>query len=158
MTDTIEQTGDILENSQELLENPEVKGAISGFFKWIGSKIFANKKSAKEKLALIEQQKADSNTISGLKANLEFVLEDNEELQKELKEKVHEIDLLLKKAKTQIKKTNKISEIGDQNKLYQDIAGNVTDNSINQNHSGTGDNVGGDYVGGDKISGNKEVK
>lgn len=135
-----------------------MKGAISGFLSWIGSKIFLNKKATNEKLALIEQQKADAVTIAGLKANLELMLDGNEELQKELAEKVKEVDLLLKQAGVQTTKTNTINATGN-NKIYQDINNStITDNSINQTHSGTGHNIGGDYVGGDKISGNKEVK
>jgi len=158
MNELIQQTGNILAQSQELLKQPEVKGAISGFLSWIGTKIFANKKATQEKLALIEQQKADAETITALKANLEFMLDGNDELQKELAEKVKEVDLLLKQAGTQITKTNSINATGN-NKIYQDINNStIIDNSINQNHSGTGHNIGGDYVGGDKISGDKTVK
>ena len=145
MTELIEQTVNIFAQSQELLKRPEVKGVVSGFLSWIGSKIFANKKATKEKLALIEQQKAEAETIAGLKSNLEFVLEGNDELQKQLEEKVKEVDLLLKQAGVQITKTNTINITGNNNKTYQDINNStITDNSINQNHSGTGDNVGHD--------------
>jgi hypothetical protein len=106
---------------------------------------------------LIEQQKADAETIAGLKANLELMLDGNDELQKQLAEKVKEVELLLKQAGSQITKTNTINATGN-NKIYQDINNStITDNSINQNHSGTGHNIGGDYVGGDKISGDKKI-
>lgn len=49
------------------------------------------------------------------------------------------------------------SEITQENR-QNERTGTITDNSINQTHSGTGHNIGGDYVGGDKISGNKDVK
>ncbi|KXX70866.1 hypothetical protein [Flammeovirga sp. SJP92] len=48
----------------------------------------------------------------------------------------------------------KVTQENQQNEL----TGTNTDNSTNQTHSGTGNNIGGDYVGGDKISGNKIVK
>lgn len=133
MSDIMQQTGEILDKSQELLKEPMVKGAISGFLKWIGDKIFANKKSVKEKLALIEQQKADTNTISGLKANLEFVLEDNEELRKELEEKVKAIDLLLKQSGIETNKTNSQVVSGDGAIGVQDVSdsSNVTINQGN---------------------------
>ena len=147
MNELIQQTGYILAQSQELLKQPEIKGVISSFLSWIGSKIFANKKSSKEKLALIEQQKADAETIAALKANLEFVLEDNEDLQKELSEKVKEIELLLKQRDLKINKTSTVNISGDGNKVYQDVNNStITDNSINQNHSGIGDNIGGDKI------------
>lgn len=149
MNELIQQTGNILAQSQELLKQPEVKGAVTGFLSWIGSKLFANKKATQEKLALIEQQKADAETIAGLKSNLEFVLDGNDELQKELAEKVKEVDLLLKQAGVQTTKTNSINITGNSNKVYQDINNStITDNSINQTHSGTGDNVGRDKITG----------
>lgn len=149
MNELIQQTGNILAQSQELLKQPEVKGAISGFLSWIGSKIFANKKATQEKLALIEQQKADADTISNLKANLEFMLDGNDELQTELAEKVKEVDLLLKQAGVQTTKTNTANITGNSNKVYQDINNStITDNSINQTHNGTGDNVGRDKITG----------
>lgn len=149
MAELIQQTGNILTQSQELLKQPEVQGAVTGFLSWIGKKIFANKKSTQEKLALIEQQKADAATIEGLKSNLEFVLEDNEELQKELAEKVKELDSVLKKVGVNINKNNTVNITGDGNKVYQDISNStITDNSTNQTHSGTGDNVGRDKITG----------
>ncbi|MEA3450515.1 MAG: hypothetical protein U9Q83_01275 [Bacteroidota bacterium] len=149
MTELIQQTGNILAQSQELLKLPEVKGAVSGFLSWIGSKIFANKKATQEKLALIEQQKADADTIAGLKSNLEFVLDGNDELQKELAEKVKEVDTILKQAGVQTNKTNTVNITGNSNKVIQDVNNStITDNSINQTHSGTGDNVGRDKITG----------
>jgi hypothetical protein len=147
MNELIQQTENILAQSQELLKQPEVKAVVSSFLSWIGNKIFANKKSAQEKLALVEQLKANTDTITVLKANLEFVLDGNEELQKELTEKVKEVDLLLKKAGVQTSKNNAVNITGNSNKVYQDINNStITDNSINQTHSGTGDNVGRDKI------------
>ena len=71
-----------------------VKTASSGFITWLGN--LFTKKSAKEKVRLIAENKQNQETIAGLKANLEFILEDNEELQNELSEKVKSLDLLLK--------------------------------------------------------------
>ncbi len=45
MNEVLQQTGNILTQSQELLKQPAVKGAVSGFLSWIGSKIFAGKKA-----------------------------------------------------------------------------------------------------------------
>jgi len=132
MTDLIQQTGNILAQSQELLKEPEVTGAISEFLHWIGKKIFGNKKATQEKLALIEQHKADKETIASLKSNLEFVLEGNEELQKKLEEKVKEVDLLLKKSGEQITKTNTVTITGDGNNVIHDVNNsNITYNSNN---------------------------
>lgn len=149
MNELIQQTGQLLTQSQELLKNPGVKQAVTGFLSWIGNKIFANKKATKEKLALIEQQKANAETISSLKANLEFVLDGNDELQNELAEKVKEINTLLKKAGVQITKTNTTNVEGDNNIVNQDLNNStITINTNNHTHSGTGDNVGGDKITG----------
>lgn len=38
MAELIQQTGNILTQSQELLKLPEVQGAVTGFLSWIGKK------------------------------------------------------------------------------------------------------------------------
>ncbi|MBN2894149.1 MAG: hypothetical protein JXL97_19920 [Bacteroidales bacterium] len=91
----INQTTAVLSQGAELMKNPAISGAVSGIFGWL--KGVLGKKSATEKLELIEQNKHNEETIAGLKANLEFILEDNEVLQKQLSEKLKEIELLMKK-------------------------------------------------------------
>ena len=91
----VNQTTEILKQGAELMKNPAISGAVTGFFGWI--KGILGKKSAKEKLELIEQNKHNESTIAGLEANLEFILEDNEDLQKQLSEKVKDLELLMKK-------------------------------------------------------------
>ncbi len=104
--DLVTQTSAILKQGAELMKNPAIGGAITGFFGWI--KGILGKKSAKEKIELIEQNKHNESTIAGLEANLEFILEDNEDLQKQLAEKVKEVELLMEKAgvENNISKTN----------------------------------------------------
>lgn len=94
MNELVTQTGAILGQATELLKIPAISGAITGLFSWLGN-IFT-KKSAKEKLAMIEQNQHDEETIIGLKANLESILEDNNELQTQLTEKLKEIERLMK--------------------------------------------------------------
>jgi hypothetical protein len=119
----------ILEQSAELMNQPAVKGAVSTFFSWLSEKLFSKNKSTQEKIALIQQQKADSETIAGLKANIEFVLENNEELRKELDEKVKALDLLLKTNNTQTIKTNTIKNVGNNNIFNQDINNSKINNN-----------------------------
>lgn len=88
MTELIQQTGAILTQAQEWLKLPGVKETVTGFLGWMSKKIFSKSKAAQERLILIEQQQADAETIAKLMGNLEMLLEDNEELQKELNEKV----------------------------------------------------------------------
>jgi len=146
MTELMQQTGDILAQSQQLLKQPAVKGAVTGFLSWINTKVFANKKAKQDRLALIEKQEANEQTVIDLTSDIRSLVEDNDELQKELAEKVKEVDLLLKQAGMQITKTNTINVTGNSNKVFQDIKGNITDNSNTQTHSGTGDNVGRDKI------------
>jgi len=113
------------------MKNPAISGAVTGMFGWL--KGILGKKSAKEKLALIEQNKHSEKTISDLKANLEFILEDNEVLQIQLAEKVKEIELLMEKSGFQkiINKKNIMKDTGDNSQNFQDV--NVKGNfSINK--------------------------
>ncbi len=145
MTALIQQTGAILTQAQELLKLPGVKETVTGFLGWMGKKIFTKSKAAQERLILIEQQQADAQTIATLMGSLETLLEDNEELQKELNEKVAAVQSELKQAGVTINKDNTINISGKYIKTYQDISkSTITDNSINQTHSGTGDNIGRD--------------
>ncbi|MEI6291592.1 MAG: hypothetical protein WCP19_14290, partial [Chloroflexota bacterium] len=101
------QTGAILGQATELLKIPAISGAVTGLFGWLGNAF--TKKSAKERLALIEQNQHSEETISNLKINLETVLEDNEELQKELAEKLKEIEIQMEKAGIKnVTKTNTV--------------------------------------------------
>ncbi len=149
MNELIQQTGAILTQAQELLKLPGVKETVTGFLGWMSKKIFSKSKAAQERLILIEQQQADAETIATLMGNLESALENNEELQKELNEKVAAVQSELKQAGVNITKTNTITITGNANKVYQDISNStITDNSNNQTHSGTGDNVGRDKISG----------
>jgi len=124
----VTQAGAILTQGAELMKNPAINGAVTGMFGWL--KGVLGKKSAKEKLELIEQNKHSEETIAGLKANLEFILEDNEDLQKQLAEKLKEVELLMKKE-------------GVDNSVTTNTA-NVT-NSTNTKFA-QGVSVGGDFV------------
>ncbi len=92
MNELVQRTGTILEQANKYSNISTVKGTFTGFLDWIGKKLFGNKKSTNEELALIEQQKADEKIISDLKLKIEFVLEDNEKLQKKLTEKINKVE------------------------------------------------------------------
>ncbi len=100
------------------MKNPAIGGVITGLFGWL--KGILGKKSAKEKLELIEQNKHTEGTIAGLEANLEFILEDNEDLQKQLAEKLKEVELLMKQEG--IDNSIKISTINISNSTNTKIA------------------------------------
>jgi len=116
----VTQTSAILKQSAELMKSPAIGGAVTGLFGWL--KVILGKKSAKEKLELIEQNRYNDSTIAGLEANLEFILEDNEDLQKQLAEKIREVELLMKNAGIQnISNANRINNTGNSNKIMNDI-------------------------------------
>ncbi len=128
MTELINQAVGILSKGAVLLKNPAISGAVSGMFGWM--KDVLGKKSAKEKLELIEQNKHSDDTINTLKANLEFMLEDNDELQKQLADKVGEVTKLAEKEGIKnVTKYNTMTVTGDGNTTLQDInGGNFTFN------------------------------
>jgi len=130
MTELIQQTGAILKQAQEVMNVPGVKETVTGFLGWMGKKIFSKSKSAQERLILVEQQQADAETIAKLMGNLEAALEDNEELQKELNEKVAAVQSELKQAVVNIIKTNTGTVTGNNNQFFQDITGNITTTKI----------------------------
>ncbi len=135
MSELIDQTMTLVQKSSELLNQTGteevVKTAAKGFFSWL-SNIFT-KNSAKDKLRLIEENKANQDTIVGLKANLEFLLDDNNDLQKKLQEKVQELYNLFKDRKIE-GITNNSASIGNHsndNIIIQGIhSGNKTNFNI----------------------------
>lgn len=134
MNELIDQTISIVQKSSELLKQTGtdelVKTAAKGFFGWLAN-IFT-KNSAKEKLKLIEDNKANQDTISGLKANLEFVLEDNQELQKQLENKVKELATFYKNQLPQINISSN-SAIGNNSSNNIIIQGISSGNNTNLN-------------------------
>ena len=103
-----------------LAENPNVKPVIKDLSNWVGNLFSSN--SAKEKLAQIEEGKADEKTVIGIEANLEFILEDNEQLQKELAEKIKQLEeVMAKEGISIVKKSNTMNISGDGNISIQDL-------------------------------------
>ena len=142
MNKLLTQTGAILGQATELLEIPAISDTVKGLFTWLGNVI--TKKSAKEKLELIQQNKYSKETIIGFTANLETILEDNEDLQKQLAERLMEIERLMLENGVQSTVSNTIIVTGNNNKNIQDIKNSqISDNSVQQTHNGSGDIVGG---------------
>lgn len=130
MNEVISQTLNILTNASEILKSPAVSGVFTGFVGWLGSKL--QKKSAIEKLEKIQDNDYGDEEISGLKATLEFILEDNDDLIKTLSEKVESIEKSIKKAGISINKTNQINIHGNSNISANDI----NNSSINISNGG----------------------
>lgn len=122
MTELINQAGEILSRGAELLENPQVGTAINGMFSLLKN-AFKNNKRAKERLELIEKEKVDEELINQVKTNLDDLLYENEDLQKQLAEKIEEIQLLMKQeGVANTNKTNIINVNNSSNTIaLQDI-------------------------------------
>jgi len=89
---------------------------------------------------LVEKLEENPEKFKGaLELKIEDEAEKNEEFAKELVERV-------KKAGEQGGKSNVINVTGDGNRVYQDVTGNITDNSVTQTHTGTRDNIGRDKI------------
>lgn len=117
----------ILTQANKLMENETVGGAVKAVTGWIGNLL--GKPSAKEKLDQIEQNQNIEANVNSIKANLEFVLEGNEQLQKELAAKIAELqDIMKKEGVPMPSKTNTMNITGNENLGLQDIIshGNIT--------------------------------
>ncbi|RLD74897.1 MAG: hypothetical protein DRJ10_16270 [Bacteroidetes bacterium] len=93
---------------------------------WVGG--ILGKPSAQEKLKQIEEDNYTEETVAGFEANLEFILEDNEKLQRELSEKIAELEKLMKQeGMSIIPKTNTMNVTGNDNISFQDVSsqGNI---------------------------------
>jgi nucleoside 2-deoxyribosyltransferase len=143
MTELIEQAGNVLSESQKLLKNPETRGAIVAFLSWLGNKVFSNKKSAQKELELIEQQKATVEIIASLKSKLELVLDENDELKKELGSKIQEMNRIINTDKPTY------HFYGEKSSSFQ---GNIGGISI-----GNVENMGDIFLGGNDDDGKKKV-
>jgi len=127
MLEIVVSAGMLLGQATKLLENEAVGKAVKGFMNWVGDAI--GKTSAKEKITEIEGSLNVEQNIAALQSQLEFMLEDNHELQRQLAEKLAGIHELLKKEGIPLPaKTNTINISGERNIALQDIntQGNIT--------------------------------
>jgi hypothetical protein len=112
--------GVILSQANKLMENETVGNAVKGVMSWIGGVL--GKPSATEKLNQIEADQNTEANVNSIKANLEFVLEDNQALQAQLAEKLKELEQLMQKEGMPLpSKTNTQNITGDNNISFQDI-------------------------------------
>lgn len=140
MSELITQAGTILQQSAELLKNPVVLPAVQGMFGFL-KKAFSGNKRAQERLEMIEKMKATEEiseenkaVIDGLKTNLDDLLYDNEELQKQLAEFMKQVEEKKEEAGIAPTETTTINTTinasGDNNKIAAGIknAGDITFN------------------------------
>ncbi len=126
MEEIINQASQIIQQSSNLLSHPVIGPTVSGLVSWVGG--ILGKPSAQEKLKQIEEDNYTEETVAGFEANLEFILEDNEKLQRELSEKIAELEKLMKQeGMSIIPKTNTMNVTGNDNISFQDVSsqGNI---------------------------------
>ena len=126
MEELINQASQIIQQSSNLLSHPVIGTAVTGLTSWIGG--ILGKPSAKEKIKQIEENNFTEETVAGLEANLEYILEDNKSLQNELAKKLKEFEeLMTKEGVTMPTKTNTMNVTGNDNISFQDVAskGNI---------------------------------
>lgn len=119
--------GVILSQANRLMENEKVGNAVKGVMNWIGGVL--GKPSANEKLQQIEQNSNVEDNVNSIKANLEFMLEDNQALQAQLSEKLEALQGIMQQEGVQmITKTNTMNVTGNDNISFQDIntQGNIS--------------------------------
>ncbi|TVQ84276.1 MAG: hypothetical protein EA393_14590 [Bacteroidetes bacterium] len=120
MMEVIALAGVVLSQASKLKENETVGKAVEGVIKWIGSAL--GKPSAREKLQQIEANQQVEDNVNSIKANLEFVLEDNQALQSQLAAKLEELQNLMQKEGIPMpSKTNTMNITGNENIGFQDI-------------------------------------
>lgn len=127
MMELITLAGVILSGANKLMENEKVGNAVKGVMTWIGGAL--GKPSANEKLQQIEQNSNVEDNVNSIKANLKFVLEDNQALQSQLAAKLEELQSLMQKEGIPMpSKTNTMNITGNENIGFQDIntQGNIT--------------------------------
>lgn len=121
MMEIIALTGAIIQGGKKLMENEAVANTVNGVFKWIGNAL-GGKPSVTEKLEKAETGNIDEQEVNSIKAQLEFVLEGNEELQKQLAARLEEVQKVAdREGVSIITKTNTQTVTGDNNISLQDI-------------------------------------
>lgn len=127
MLELVALAGVVLNQANKLMENETVGNAVKGVMSWIGGAL--GKPSANEKLQQIEVNQNVEENVNSIQNNLEFVLEDNKELQRQLAEKLEELQQLMQKEGIPMAtKTNTMNITGNENISLQDIntQGNIS--------------------------------
>jgi len=132
----------------QLKKNKSVGGFISEFteatINWIKPLFLKEDGNLQKELQKLKENPDSEAKQNAVKAMLESEIEDNPETINYLKE-IHE--KLIGEDEEYQKIHNEINITGDNNRVYQNIKGStITDNSVTQKHSGSGDNIGGNKI------------
>ena len=69
MTELINQASEILSQGKELIENPQIKEAVSGIFSFMKN-AFGSNKRAKDRLETIEKEGANEELLNQIKTSI----------------------------------------------------------------------------------------
>mgnify|MGYP001031530899 CR=1 FL=1 len=121
MMEIIALTGALIQGGKKLMENEAVAETVNGVFNWIGNAL-GGKQSVVETLEKAENGEVSDDDLNSIKSKLEFVLEDNEELQKQLAAKLEDVQKVAdREGVTMVTKTNTMNVTGNNNISLQDI-------------------------------------
>ena len=91
MSALITQTGQLLQQSADLLKNPVVVPALKGVFGLLKG-AFGNNKRAQQRLEMVEKLEANEDDIKALTTNIDDLVFDNEGLRKQLSEAITKVE------------------------------------------------------------------
>ena len=135
----------------QLKKNKSISGFISEFTEatvnWIKPLFLKDDGSLQKEMQKLKENPESEAKQNAVKAMLESEVEDNPEAINYLQE-IH--DKLNEKDDDYQKIHNEINVTGNYNKVYQNIKNStIADSSVNQKHSGSGDNVAGNKITGE---------
>ena len=130
--------------AKKLKDNKSIQGFFDDFTEatvnWIKPIFIREDGTPKDVVKNLQEKPASPARQEAVKSTLAVAVEDNPQAEFMLREMLK----VIQRKEPSFIKTNTITTTGDGNKTYQDISSStITDNSITQKHSGTGDNVGG---------------
>ncbi len=123
MSALITQTGQLLQQSADLLKNPIVVPALKGVFGLLKG-AFSNNKRAQQRLEMVEKLEANEEDIKALTTNIDDLIFDNEELKKQLADAIANVEEKKVEAGITTETTNinvDITNSGDGNNIIAGI-------------------------------------
>ena len=108
----IQNINEILTASKKVATDPIIGIGLKHIFDWLKN-IFSNKKLALQRVELLEKLEASNEEIQKLETSLEEELFEKKEMEESLKEKISELQLILKTAGVDLKSNVSINNSTD---------------------------------------------
>ena len=148
ITTTVAINAVVLYLAKKLADNKGISGFFNDFTEasvaWIKPVFLTEEGKEKEVIEKLQEKPDSAAKQNAVKAAIESELEDNPDAEQLLQEMAKVIQQ--NEPSLGMQNTNTIT--GDGNKVYQgNNHSQITDNSINQHHTGSGNNVAGNKIG-----------